>query len=50
MASADYNESDISFKKGRYSVIKEIGEGSFGRVYLAFDTTLKDRYDLPIFN
>ena len=44
MASANFQaESSISFNKGRYAVIKEIGEGAFGRVSLAFDKKDMDR-------
>ena len=44
MASANYGtESSISFQSGRYTVIKEIGEGGFGRVFLAFDKKEMDR-------
>ena len=35
-----------SFKNGRYNVIREIGEGSFGQVYLAFDTQDMDRFKI----
>ena len=44
MASANFEaEISISFKDGRYTVIKEIGEGGFGRVFLAFDKQEMDR-------
>lgn len=35
-------ERSKSFK-GRYDVIKEIGKGAFGRVYVALDKEYKDR-------
>ena len=38
------NNVKLSFQEGRYNVIKEIAEGSFGRVYLAFDSQDMDRY------
>ena len=44
MASANTDgEPKVSFKNGRYEVIKKIGGGTFGAVYLAFDKELNDR-------
>lgn len=44
MASANFEaERSISFQSGRYTVIKEIGEGAFGRVFVAFDKQEMDR-------
>ena len=37
MASDNYTESKRSFKNNQYNVIREIGDGNFGWVYLAFD-------------
>jgi serine/threonine protein kinase len=44
MASANLEaESSKLFNKGRYTFIEEIGEGGFGRVFLAFDKQEMDR-------
>ena len=44
MASANFEaENSKTFNKGRYTVIKEIGEGGFGLVFLAFDKQEMDR-------
>ena len=44
MASANFEaESSISFNKGRYTFIKKIGEGTFGRVFLAWEKQDMDR-------
>ena len=42
MANTD-GEPKVSFKNGRYEVINSIGGGSFGIVYLAFDTKKLNR-------
>ena len=44
MANANFEaENSISFNKGRYTFIKRIGEGTFGRVFLALDKQDMDR-------
>ena len=44
MASANTDGAEkISFKIGKYDIINKIGGGSFGIVYLAFDTKKLNR-------
>ena len=46
MASANFEtepEENNSLINKRYKKLRELGRGSFGQVYLAFDTTDMDR-------